>query len=58
MWQYHISDVMEVNEEYLVYDINGFIGTIGGTAGLFIGFSFVDAIYCIMDFTWNMVNTK
>ena len=33
---------MAVSEEYLIYEITGVIGSIGGTLGLFIGFSFFD----------------
>ena len=30
-----------VNEEYLIYDFVGALGSFGGTLGMFIGFSFV-----------------
>ena len=33
---------MAASEEYLIYEITGVIGSIGGTLGLFIGFSFFD----------------
>ena len=33
---------IEVNEEYFILDLVGFIGSIGGTLGLCIGFSFKD----------------
>ena len=29
-----------VNQEYIIYDIFGMIGSVGGTLGIFIGFSF------------------
>ena len=32
----------EINKEYLIYDTLSLIGTVGGTLGLFIGFSFYD----------------
>ena len=35
---------MTTYEEYLLYDFNGLVGTVGGTLGLFIGFSFYDVI--------------
>ena len=38
------SNETEVYEEYLVYDLNGLVGSIGGTLGLFIGFSFHDLL--------------
>ena len=31
---------MEVQEEYLIHDSMSIIGSVGGTLGLFIGFSF------------------
>ena len=30
---------VSVHEEYLIYDTIGFIGSLGGTLGMFIGFS-------------------
>ena len=33
-----------VYEEYLVYDFNGMLGSIGGSLGMFLGFSFFDLI--------------
>jgi len=35
---------MNVYEEYLIYDVKGMVGSIGGTLGLFIGFSFYNVI--------------
>ena len=37
---YFISTKTTVEEEYLIMDFTGLIGAIGGTLGLFIGFSF------------------
>ena len=37
-----------VQEEYLIYDTIGFIGSVGGTLGMFIGFSFSNAIAIII----------
>ena len=33
---------VKVYEEYKVYDFNGILGSVGGSLGLFIGFSFLD----------------
>ena len=33
-----------VQEEYKVYDFNGILGTVGGSLGLFVGFSFLDCM--------------
>ena len=39
---------MMVYEQYKVYDFNGILGSVGGSLGLFIGFSFLDMmIYLI-----------
>ena len=37
-----------VYEEYVVYDFNGIVGTVGGSLGLFVGFSFLDIILLII----------
>ena len=31
-------------QEYLIYDFNGLVGSVGGTLGIFIGFNFYDII--------------
>ena len=41
-YSFNHEDKMEVSEEFLIYEITGVIGSIGGTLGLFIGFSFLD----------------
>ena len=42
---YKISNPkMKVEEEYLVHDFVGMLGSIGGTLGLFIGFSFLGGL--------------
>jgi hypothetical protein len=37
-----ITTSVTINEEYLIYDIYSFVGSVGGYMGLFIGFSFFD----------------
>ena len=37
-----------VFEEYVVYDFNGIVGTVGGSLGLFVGFSFLDLILLVI----------
>ena len=39
---FNYNDEVEVLEEYLIYEITNVIGSVGGTLGLFIGFSFLD----------------
>ena len=45
----------EINQEYLIYDTLSLIGTIGGTLGLFVGFSFYDFFVMILSFTIKKV---
>ena len=43
-WYQLSNEQAIVNTEYLIYDFNSMIGSIGGTLGLFIGFSFSNFI--------------
>ena len=38
------------NTEYYVYDFLSFVGTVGGTLGLLVGFSFYDFIVKTVEF--------
>ena len=44
-----IEGSREVRTEYLIYDPLTFIGTVGGTLGLFVGFSFYDFVVMFID---------
>lgn len=44
--QIRTSDII-VEEEYEIYDFNGIVGTVGGSLGLFVGFSF---LHCMLFF--------
>ena len=56
----------EYNREYLIYDTLSLIGTVGGTLGLFVGFSFYDFVIMIIryllskakDIKWSDYNRK
>ena len=39
---------VKVEEDYKVYDFNGILGSVGGSLGLFIGFSFLDMMLHLM----------
>ena len=41
---------VKVHEEYLIYDRIGLIGSVGGTLGIFIGFSFTGVVTCFINF--------
>ena len=45
----HDQDVI-VYEEYLIYDTINMIGSLGGTLGIFIGFSFSNVLNVIISF--------
>ena len=47
------SMAIKVSEEYLVYDFANFIGTLGGSLGLFIGFSYTGLIGSIIDIVFE-----
>ena len=47
---------IEVNEEYLLYDEVGLIGSVGGTLGLFIGFSFSGVIFNAIDYLRTLIS--
>ena len=47
------SNSITVNEEYWVYDTTGLIGAIGGSLGLFAGFSFFDCICLILNWIYT-----
>ena len=43
-----LNPIIKVEEEYLIQDFVGMLGSIGGTLGLFIGFSFSGAISFVL----------
>ena len=62
--RFQIPEVITIYEEYLIYDFNGMLGSIGGTLGLFVGFSFSSIIQLFINllkkcklenfnWTWN-----
>ena len=44
-----------VHMEYLIYDGIGMFGSIGGSLGLFVGFSLFDSLCMILDFVLRMM---
>ena len=42
-------------KEYLIYDGIGMFGSIGGSLGLFVGFSLFDSLCFIMDFVYRKI---
>ena len=52
--------VMGIYQEYLVYDWKGMITSVGGSLGLFLGFSFLDFSFHIINALekWILLRTK
>ena len=48
---------VKVDTEYKVYDFSGILGSVGGSLGLFIGFSFLDMILYIINRVWSWCNS-
>ena len=49
---------MRVNEEYLIYDFVGLVGSVGGTLGMFIGFSFINVISDVLIYLKSILEKK
>ena len=50
------NERVRVMEQYLIYDAISMIGSVGGTLGLFIGFSFRDVISLVMNIFQNWIS--
>ena len=48
--RYKPPAMVTLHEEYLIIDFYGMVGVVGGTLGLFVGFSFFDVITLLMKF--------
>ena len=48
-WNFPSNRVI-VNQEYLVYDSVGMVGSVGGTLGLLLGFSFLDLMFSLVNY--------
>ena len=53
-----IGATRERQIEYLIYDTLSVVGTVGGTLGLFVGFSFYDFICMIIDLVFDKLSPK
>ena len=52
-WKMHDLVQVVVHEEYLIYDFTNMVSSVGGSLGLFIGFSFIGFIQAIVDMLQN-----
>ena len=57
-YRFAYPQVLTIYQEYLIYDSIGMIGSVGGTLGMFIGFSFSNAISSILNYLLLKVNIK
>ena len=48
--KYKIERKETLYEEYLIYDVIGMIGSVGGTLGLFTGLSFASIVTLLINF--------
>ena len=53
-----MTSEITVEEEYKIYDLSGIIGTVGGSLGLFIGFSFLDCTIWFLSHLRNSCEKK
>ena len=51
-----MNRIRKIERQALVYDTNDVIGAIGGSLGLFLGFSFFDVISRCLDLIMLLVN--
>ena len=49
-YKFSIPLVVQTNKEYIIFDAIGMIGSVGGTLGLFIGFSFSNVLTIIIEY--------
>ena len=57
-YQFAYPQILKIYQEYLIYDGIGMIGSVGGTLGMFIGFSFSNTISSILNFLQLNLNIK
>ena len=51
-----MNSIKKIEKQALVYDTNDMIGAIGGSLGLFLGFSFFDIISKCLDLIMRLVH--
>ncbi len=55
MWFTYLSNMVEEHEEYEVYDFSGIVAALGGSLGLFLGFSCFSCLWAVCD---SVANSK
>ena len=49
-YEFEYPESVTVSEEYMIYDTIGMIGSVGGTLGMFLGFSFTSVISLVISY--------
>ncbi len=44
-----VLDTIDVEEEFVVYDESGLVASLGGSLGLFLGFSFLNSLVALIN---------
>ena len=55
VYEFLINEQLQVYEEYLIYDIISLVGSVGGTLGIFVGFSLKDLFSNILNILQNFI---
>ena len=50
IFRYALPYKVLITQEYLIYDFIGMVGSVGGTLGMFVGFSFIDVVNRVANF--------
>ena len=50
------TTVIKVDEEYLIYGFADMVGSVGGSLGMFLGFSFLDQIFNLLEMIQGRIN--
>ena len=58
MYKFTLPLKTKVHEEYLITDGFTLFGSLGGTLGLFIGFSIDNVVYTIIDFLQSTIDNE
>ena len=56
LWHFTPPYMEMVYDEYLLFDFLGLISSVGGTLGIFIGFSFIAIISSFLSYLLSMIN--
>ena len=58
IWYMHASTKVDLYTEIRLYDFNAIVAAVGGSLGLFLGFSVLDSIVLIINSTFDKIVQK